>query len=292
MKIYISIALFMAGILTICAPSKASSHQSFIEAWAQEVEQAPSKEASRALIIRPMNINELYKPYWDEIDQKALYEGVGPGMFAHTIIKDGVETRKINFHKTNILMLAIAHGYVKTVSKLLNYIDDVNDPMLTAWGYRQPYWPAHMAVDQAVVRSSISLEDRLAIIDLLGQKGADFNIMPGDFEIGIYNNPPLIAGTCGLHIIDDTFKLLARAVLYGADPMVQGSSGSFVCINPTSDCPLGTFGSQANSLCQIAFDDFMVQSKLSKNLKLAPSVVEKFKKIKEERLKQLSALPF
>lgn len=292
MKKFLSIPLVFACLITGFSPTKASDHRSFIEKWANDIDQLPTKKARFEAIARPMDGIKLCNPYWDLIDLKSLYGEVSPDIFTFTTVVDGVEIKTENIDKTNLLMLAINHGYATIVAKLLRHIDDVNDPRLSAWGYRQPYFPTHMILAPPML-TSVCLKDRLTIVDLLGQKGADFNIRPGHFGTCLYDNPPLIVPMLtSTHANPDVEKLMARALLYGADPSVKGSSGTLVCINPTPDCPLGSFGRAANQLCEIAFDDYVAQSKTGKNFKLASSVLEKFKKIKEERLKQLSSLTF
>ncbi|MBT4880153.1 MAG: hypothetical protein HON43_04180 [Alphaproteobacteria bacterium] len=98
---------------------------------------------------------------------------------------------------------------------------DVNDSAFEAWGFRQYFSPAHVALDPQFPYVSASLKDRLAVIDLLAQMGADFNSIPSE---GLYQNPPLTAGTTHTTRVPDYQQLQARAILHGADPELKGSS--------------------------------------------------------------------
>jgi hypothetical protein len=95
--------------------------------------------------------------------------------------------------KANPLSFAICLGDVDLVHKFLSVIPDVNDLKLAAWGYRQPYMPTHMALDPSFPHiKDVPLAHRLAIIDAIGVKGADFKLV--DYKASHYTNPPLAAG--------------------------------------------------------------------------------------------------
>lgn len=127
-----------------------------------------------------------------------------------------------NYDKTNSIALAISRGKPHLVRKFLSAIENVNEEGLTAWGYRQPYTLAHMALDPRFPLSqNVRLKDRLEIIDTLAERGADFNAI---IWTDHYNNPPLAAGDPSGHPLNIYHHLRARALLYGADPKVKGSS--------------------------------------------------------------------
>ncbi|AIK96683.1 hypothetical protein ID47_08050 [Candidatus Paracaedibacter acanthamoebae] len=129
--------------------------------------------------------------------------------------------------KANPLSFAICLGDVDLVHKFLSVIPDVNDLELAAWGYRQPYMPTHMALDPTFPRiKGVPLAHRLAIIDAIGIKGADFKLV--DYEASHYTNPPLAAGDPSGRPLAERKKLMARGMLYGADPLQKGSSFSGV----------------------------------------------------------------
>ena len=126
------------------------------------------------------------------------------------------------FATNNTLALAIGAGNRWLVEKFLSVVEDVNSEDLYVWGYRQKYNLAHVALDPlSMFRSDVAdLGSHLAIIDMLARKGADFNWIPK----GGYENPPLSAGEprgSSSKYIND---LRARALLYGADPCLGGSS--------------------------------------------------------------------
>ncbi len=72
----------------------------------------------------------------------------------------------------------------------------------------------------------MDLYSRLIIIDLIAQKGANFDWTPSYMGIGIYRNPPLGAGDPRGHHSQHMNALRARALLLGANPCLTGSSFS------------------------------------------------------------------
>lgn len=290
------VPMFLALLIGCISPLTANNTEKYLQMVEREFDEADSRTAKFKVVSQPVNKQALTLPCEDfeKNHKEALSRKVGPHPFTFETEKDGRKEQHINFNKTNPLMLAISLGDIGRVSKFLTVVDNVNDDLFTAWGYRQPYYVSHMALDPHYPsEEKVSLSTRLAIITLLGEKGADFNKLPGFFRTGIYDNPPLIVpGLDGSHTNDETDKLMARALLFGADPLVQGSSSSLVCINPTPDRPIGTFGGQANRLCEIAFDDYFVLDRQGVRMRLAPSIKAKFESIKKERLKMLMEASF
>ena len=275
--LFFTALIFSASI----SQSHANPFKEFLDDAERRFDAAPSRVAQFEIVSEPVNRETLARlKSFDEYDKEALTSGVGPGAFLYT---DDENKERFNTAKTNALMIAIAFGDIRRVKKFLPVIDDVNAPLLTAWGYRQPYTVAHMALDPRFPESTskVPLINRLQILDLLGEAGANFNINLVSRYVGVYMNPPLVAaGLNSRHAYTDPLR--ARALLYGADPVVKGSSGSLVCINPTSECPLDTFLSEAHRLCEIAFKDFYTLSAKGIRLTLAESVKDIFKPSAEE----------
>lgn len=174
-------------------------------AFAQE----PSQKL--ALISQPINLEYLSDlKTIEDLDSKEL-----------------TPDEKFFYNKTTPIALAVSLDELNRVTQFLKAIPDVNDPSLTGWGYRQPYTLAHMALDPQYPKAAgdISLSTRLAIIDMLGEKRADFNaIIRADLE-GVYENPPLLVGDLSGRPFKFMSELRARALLYGGDPKIIGSSG-------------------------------------------------------------------
>ncbi|MDP3532848.1 MAG: hypothetical protein Q8S31_06125 [Alphaproteobacteria bacterium] len=154
-----------------------------------------------------------------------------------------LEKRDPEVDATNVLALAICLGDTTSLYKFLNYVDDINDKKYWVWGYRQLYTMAHLILDPQypIVTHEISLKTRLHIMDMLIQKGLDFDIIPAT---EIYRNPALAAGDPSGHEICAPFieentnliyrniadELRVRALLAGANPIVCGSSFSGIPI--------------------------------------------------------------
>ena len=150
---------------------------------------------------------------------------------AHTcesamICVDNAGQPYLNIHKTTPLSLAVTMGKPALVDPWLSVIDDVNSDLFATWGYRQPFSLAHHGLDpeHPMYNEQATLEDRLAVLDLLAAKGADFNAM---FKESLYDNPPLAAGDPrgwgGAHEVGQD-ALRARALLHGANPLLGGTS--------------------------------------------------------------------
>jgi hypothetical protein len=149
-----------------------------------------------------------------------------------------LDNRNPEVDTTNILALAICSGNKFLLNKILNYVDDINDSKYWVWGYKQSYTMAHLILDpQYPIRTDdISLEVRLDIMDMLIQKGVNFEIVP--VGISCQTNPALAAGEPSDNPIKEriinnngkleykniTNELRIRALLAGANPCVHGSS--------------------------------------------------------------------
>ncbi|MDP1723901.1 MAG: hypothetical protein Q8L85_04290 [Alphaproteobacteria bacterium] len=149
-----------------------------------------------------------------------------------------LDNRDPEVDTTNVLALAICLGNTNLLNKFLNYVDDINDSKYWVWGYGQSYTMAHLILDpQYPIRTDdISLEARLSIMDMLIQRGVNFEIVP--ISILCHRNPALAAGEPGgnsiktlvkndsgkLEYINIIDELRVRALLAGANPCVHGSS--------------------------------------------------------------------
>lgn len=156
--------------------------------------------------------------------------------------------------QTNVVALCICLGDRDLFAQILDYIEDVNSPAYFSWGYRQKFSLAHVALSPFFPYCHhVSIGSRLSIIDLLGSRGVDFNLMIRD---DIYNNPPLSCARGMCHgWADVTDALRVRALMWGADPRIVGTYGpafpnnydrracyrDFVdCLSSGEDIPDGT----------------------------------------------------
>ena len=149
-----------------------------------------------------------------------------------------LDNRDPEVDTTTVLALVICLGDTNLLNKFLNYVDDINDSKYWVWGYGQSYTMAHLILDpQYPIRTDdISLETRLSIMDMLIQRGVNFEIVP--ISILCHRNPALAAGEPGGNPINALVKydngfikyqnitdeLRVRALLAGANPCVHGSS--------------------------------------------------------------------
>ena len=176
---------------------------------------------------------------------------------------------------TNPVALAISMGEVDLVRKFLQHIDP-NCPESFVWGWRGVFSLAHIALDPKYPspKKDVSLESRLKIIDLLGERGADFNItisgsrVIGGFSGGDYMNPPLVAGDNSGY--SESYKLApfvrARAFLYGADPDKSGTSHAPIKLD------------REPALRKLTLGYLIERFKNKAKLKLAPEVKTHMKK--------------
>lgn len=132
------------------------------------------------------------------------------------------------FNKSNAIAIAVAVGDITLVRKFLSVIDNVNDVSLLTSGYRQFFSLAHVVLlPELTYKANINdlyIKNLLNIIDELGRAGINFNFIP---QGGTYQNPPLAMGSAWSHSTfsyEQTTMLEARAMLYGANPRLKGSS--------------------------------------------------------------------
>jgi hypothetical protein len=290
-------AFAVAALVMTCASQAGASWGArTLDLFEQKFDQATTIVAKREIASLVLNERNLFKEdLLEKWDTKALAAGVGSESTVFSDPADG--KRKFNYEKTTPLMMAITAGRVGFVQKLLDVIPDVNDNLHTSWGYRQPYAAAHMALEPmypfAFGNKEVPIEDRLSIIDLLGAHKADFNKRFDEGHMGIYTNPPLAAGTVSQQIILGYERLQARAMLYGADPKVQGSCFTMVTLNETEEYPVvGTPCKSTIKLIDRAYDEYKVLSKKGVKMTLAECVKDRFRVLRDAEIKALLALPF
>ena len=226
---------FILGALTLSTPTYGmdsteleQKHSSirrvisnFLARTKAEFDAALSSEEKYEIISRPVNLEHLLSlKCIEDLNETALTQGVGSGPLSYM----AADVERLNADKSTPLALAVSLGKPDFLSHFLSVVTNVNAPELITWGYRQPYFLSHLALDPSYPYAPASLEKRLAIIDALAQKGADFNANFQHGLIGVYNNPPLAAGWGRGHQLPDVPHLRARALAYGADPMQGGSS--------------------------------------------------------------------
>lgn len=279
--------LFFVALATSCTSQlTAVSQEEFLADVGKRFSAAPSKEAKREIVTERLDIRDLARAE----TLGAFYKTRGQKSQAEES-KRGVERELALVNVTHPLMMAIVSADYLRFSTFLEVIDDVKDVSLCTWGYRQPYTLAHMALDPQdtthVDKSKGSLTDRLRILDLLGSKGADFNQRVPPKSVGVYENPPLVAAGLN-YVLSYTDELRARALLYGADPVVNGSSKTLLTINPTPNHPRDSFGREAERLCFMAFNEYYASLRRPKEgQRLAPSVRERMKTLLAETLESL-----
>lgn len=220
MKFYYYILAFVSLILlahdNLCASSP--PFLEYLEWTERRFNAALTQEEQYNIVSQPANLDYLESlNSFQEFDEKKaiLNEGNSPYLYVN-------QENKYCPHTTPIA-LSISLGSVDFTKKFIAVVGDVNNHTLATWGYRQPYTLAHLALDPQYpkAKNDIPLETRLAIIDVLGEKKANFNqiILCND-----YQNPPLAAGDPSGRPFNDYKKFRARALLYGADPTIVGSS--------------------------------------------------------------------
>jgi len=218
--------VFAISILMICGAQEARADiwGDYLAQIEDKFDRASTPQKQYDIISEPVNREYLYfLKSISEINPVALRQNVGKGALSyHT--SEGKE--KLNCDKMTALNLAISLGNVSAVRKFLSVVSDVNVDELTAWGYRQPYYPAHFALHPDYPRAKKQDQTaQLEIIDMLAEKGADFNKIFRHKEMGVYLNPPLSAGQpSGGVSYNNMESLRARAMLFGANPGLQGSS--------------------------------------------------------------------
>ncbi|MBK2357783.1 hypothetical protein [Francisella hispaniensis] len=191
------------------------SYLSYVE---QKFDESTSTQAKIYEVIKPLNIEYLSKvSSIEDIDKSKLV----------------VEDVRMVSRTSNALALAIASADIQKTQKFLQVIGYINsDVLASSLGYKKLVGLPHIAVnpieqlkifDKQAKLDSAYVKRMLEIIDLLGQRGANFN-MSGYVDyyghLYYYNYTPLV---------NPQYELMARAILYGADPKLYDLSGS--CLN-------------------------------------------------------------
>ncbi|APD50413.1 hypothetical protein [Francisella hispaniensis] len=187
------------------------SYLSYVE---QKFDKSTSTEAKRYEVIKPLNIKYLSEvSSIEDIDESQLV----------------VEDVRIVSRTSNALALAIASADIQKTQKFLQVIGYINsDVLASSLGYKKLVGLPHVAVnpieqlkifDKQAKLDSAYVKRMLEIIDLLAQRDANFNMSGYVIYYGhlyYYNNTPLVK---------PQYELMARAILYGADPKLYDLSG-------------------------------------------------------------------
>lgn len=227
------LSVFAVSISIFCPieSAQATIWDDYLAQVEGEFDRATTPQKKYEIISEPVNREYLESlNSISDLDLLKLKMGVGKGVLSY-MATDGRELE--NNSRVTALNLAISLGKVDAVRKFLGVVSDVNADELTSWGFGQPYYPAHCALDPYYPKSKgINMRSRLEIIDILAAKGADFNRV---FRY-IYANTPLSAGEPrGCFVDRDNIdRLRARALIYGADPALKGSSNIDVRFKPES----------------------------------------------------------
>ncbi|MBK2357812.1 hypothetical protein [Francisella hispaniensis] len=200
------------------------SLDSYLSYAEQRFDESTSTEAKRYEVIKPLNIKYLSKvSSIEDIDESQL------------VVEDLGKISPIS----NALALAIASADIQKTQKFLQVIDDVNDKKLVSSGYRQLVGLPHIAVnplrqlkifDKQAKLDSDYVKRMLKIIDVLAQYDANFNMLNCENYYGyVYNNTPLVHAELVSSIYSFNsnlqYQLMTRAILYGADPELSGTTG-------------------------------------------------------------------
>lgn len=130
---------------------------------------------------------------------------------------------------TNLLALAVCTANIAACRLFLNHFSKLTDPSHFVKGYRQKYSWLHLALDphghlgnEKFRDELLNIKNRLEVIELLANKGADPNWRGND----LYSNPPIAAGRPSGHFYDVeiTKQLRIKLLSCGADPSIGGSS--------------------------------------------------------------------
>jgi hypothetical protein len=120
-------------------------------------------------------------------------------------------------YNDNALALAIASANVNLTQKFLAIVDDINAEELWAWGYRQFFTLAHIALDPNLYGcENLDYANRFEILKLLSDKTLDFNITP---ITEIYKYPALMAGDLQGHVNrNQMLTMQSLGLLFGCNP--------------------------------------------------------------------------
>ncbi len=249
--------LFLLFILSFFHQAKSSLiHEQYLDLIEKEFDRTEGHQNRYLIVTRPINNEYLEKlQNFEDLDEKKLTEGLSR------------ETEK-----TTPISIAVSLGKVSLVQKFLSVIDDVNSDHCLAWGYRQPYTLAHMALDPQYpwAKTPVSLEDRLMIIDILAQKNADFNRI----EIASTQyKPPLIAGDSSSHEVQKIrIFLRARAILFGADPyLIEPTSHEVMLKYPDSSY-------KSNNLTRECLNQYLKKISWGEPVDPLPKILDHLKK--------------
>lgn len=292
----ISLVKISTFFLFLFSQAKADVYEEYLEDITTKFHQASTLEEKFEIISRSINSAHLQQiTSLKDLDESKLEAEVRSGPFPF-IVKGTNKKKDYNASKTTPLSLAISLGKVHLVEEFLKVVSNVNDTRLTAWGHCQPYTLAHMALHPHYPKASqpVPLEDKLAIIDLLGKKGANFNaiLKPDQADVyeGVYLNPPLAAGSLAGVNTTETYPLQARALLYGADPNLHGSSFAGVSLK------WSTF--DRNNLIRQCLKQYLEKVSQGEMISPLPIVLTHLKDLAketgfdlEEKVAQLKVLP-
>jgi hypothetical protein len=146
-----------------------------------------------------------------------------------------------NQNNTNALGLAIVLGRPHTLRRFLGVVENPNSLDLSITVFRQQGSLAHVALDPFFPDCGVfsPLDSYLETIDILGRKGVNFNSIPL-CPYYTYRNPPLVCQRSmerGIRSFPEIMGvyLRARALLYGADPRIGGSSFSLLLREGTEE---------------------------------------------------------
>ncbi len=213
-----AVGLLLCFALSYSNVNATSVYDKLLEQVDGQFDGASTQAAKYKLVSKPMN-DEYLRKLPDagdlDIDCEQLYSGVS---------RDPLTGKWSYDNKTHPLAIAISTANRRLTEKFLGVVPDVNAEELYVWGFRQPYNMAHLVLDPQFPpnkNSNSDLAALLEIIDLLAKMGANLNFIKTDC---LYENPPLSAGHPSGRQISIASDLQARAILYGADPQLEGSS--------------------------------------------------------------------
>lgn len=303
---YVKIYALMIGVFSLAQtnsisasslnsdePTKTERIKAFLKSIDIDFETANTDSDKASIVSQPIHKDNVLN--FDPYDTKT-FEANG----TNYIVKDkarGEVLRKFNSDIVNPLVVAIFAQDSEKFKKWLPFVD-ANHVNLVAQSYRQPANLAHIATIQydAFDFSSNTFPSRSEqIIHSLGQAGADFNFKPHGGQMGIYNNTTLTAyNISDAHTNPNTDRRVALAILYGADPLLGGSTRHFINDSGAfmdSDKDNSLAYTNAKNLLQLSFD-ILLETTDRSVFRYTDFVREFFIAEKEKRMTALEKLSF
>lgn len=221
----LTLTLFAATLFSVSVSQASRPYEKFLDVVEQNFDRASDTQSKR-------HIARLY------VDMDALKEAESMEKFFQDCMKGSDESQKDyddcmagNFHPNSLkkvtpVGLAVHTGDAKLLNKFLSSVDNLKDPVLTQWGYRQAYTLANLVMDP-YSNNGIpfpSLDQCLDVVDVAVAHGLDLSHY---ITTGHYTYQPIWAGShrgWGNPFVEE---LRVRAFLHGAPRRFPESKMNF-----------------------------------------------------------------